>query len=652
MMRKNKPGLDEQRHYIRLDSVVPVVFRLVSSDGKSFLSDWVQGFTRNIGKGGICLEVNHLNTGLDELVKNRGVKFSLKIEIPVITEPVTAMARVSWVNDALEGRTKYIVGLHYETIDPRYNNKIVCYARAKKLFVPFVSAVVIMLGAGFIADRYVNMQLVRSNRAIVAQLVGILRESHIARGKMRAIGEEKEVLQSKIQTLELRIAEAEKERALLGEEAQLERSKAAHTAEEFNTQVGKLTREKIDLQNKLAVLARKENTVTGELSRLGKRKATLEKANFDKMYRWLVIHQNPRTGLVMSFEGDNVISDWAFIYDQSLVAQAYMLSADYERAKKVLEFFLKKAKRNSGTLFYNSYYVHDGSPAEFIVHSGPNIWLGIAALHYTEKTKEKACLRLAEEIASGILNLQSQDTEGGIKGGPDVAWYSTEHNLDAYAFFDMLYRVTAQKQYMAARDKILHWLLLHTYDKTDVPIKRGKGDSTIATDTYAWSIAAVGPEKLEELGMDPDRILEFAEQNCAVEVEYTRPEGQAVKIRGFDFAPQRHVSRGGVVSPEWTAQMVISFKKMAEFYYKKNLPAKAGNYESKADAYLASLGNMIISSPSPSGQGESCLPYASQQNVDTGHGWLTPGGKSTGSVAGTAYTFFAHYNYNPLEFKE
>jgi hypothetical protein len=186
----------------------------------------------------------------------------------------------------------------------------------------------------------------------------------------------------------------------------------------------------------------------------------------------------------------------------------------------------------------------------------------------------------------------------------------------------------------------------------DIPIKRGKGDSTIATDTYAWAIAAIGPKKLEELGMDPNRIMEFAEANCAVEISYNRPEGQSVKIKGFDFAPQRHVARGGVVSSEWTAQMIISFRIMADYYYKKDMAAKARVYEEKAQDYLAGLGNMFISSPSPSGQGEACVPYASHNFVDTGHGWMTPKGNSTGSLAGTSYVLFAYYNYNPLELKE
>jgi hypothetical protein len=299
--------------------------------------------------------------------------------------------------------------------------------------------------------------------------------------------------------------------------------------------------------------------------------------------------------------------------------------------------------------FLNAYYCNDGQPSEYVVHCGPNIWLGIAIVQYTKKSQDNSYLELAEEIAAQVIRIQNEDADGGIRGGPEVSWYATEHNLDAYSFFNMLYMLTKKEQYLKARDKVMNWLVTHTYDKGELPIKRGKGDSTIATDTYAWSIAAIGPEKLEALGMNPDRIMEFAEKNCAVEINFVRPEGKVVKVKGFDFAPQRHVARGGVISTEWTAQMILSFRILAEHYYKKGMVAKARSYDYKADDYLASLGNMVISSPSPSGQGESCLPYASEDFVDTGHGWSTPRGKSTGSVSGTTYTIFAFHKFNPLE---
>jgi len=66
-MPQKNPLRKEQRRYIRLDSVFPVEFRIFSLDGKSFLSDWLQGFTNNIGKGGLCLLVNNLPSELAKI---------------------------------------------------------------------------------------------------------------------------------------------------------------------------------------------------------------------------------------------------------------------------------------------------------------------------------------------------------------------------------------------------------------------------------------------------------------------------------------------------------------------------------------------------------------------------------------------------------
>ena len=90
--------------------------------------------------------------------------------------------------------------------------------------------------------------------------------------------------------------------------------------------------------------------------------------------------------------------------------------------------------------------------------------------------------------------------------------------------------------------------------------------------------------------MDPDKILEFVEENCSVEVNFVRANAQSVKIKGFDFAPQRNTSRGGVVSSEWTAQMVIAYKMMEGFYLKKGDKIKAVYYAAKAQMYLNELG--------------------------------------------------------------
>lgn len=640
-MAKKAPYGSEKRKYVRMDSVLPVQFRFISTDGKAFLSEWLQGFTNNIGKGGICLMVNNLPADLGLLASARQAKLSLSIELPFIRDVVPAKARIAWVESS---QNKHLIGLAYEDILPGHNRKIMRYALTKKLFPLFSLVLIGILVLGFAINALVNVKLTNGNKALVEQMVKVTQDSGLAKQKIKEISKERQELELKMYALQFRM------QSLAEEKEKGEKSKSAVIGK-LNSMLSKLSGERSKLQQQLVTLQSKESSVSQELSRLDKERTQLEKATIDNMYKWLLVHQNQRTGLVISFEGDDGMQNWAFTYDQALAAQAYTQFSDFDRARKIFSFFQKQANNSDG-MFFNAYYANDGSPAEYTVHSGPNIWLGIAILQYTQRSEDYGYLGLAKNIAEAVIKLQALDPEGGIKGGPQTEWFATEHNLDAYAFFNMLYGATGDIRYGKARDKALNWLLKYTYARDDVPVKRGKGDATIATDTYAWSIAAVGPEKLQEIGMDPEKIMEFAEKNCAAEVFYVRPDGKVVKIKGFDFAPKAHVARGGVVSSEWTAQMVLAFKIMADFYRRNNMAAKSDSYIFKAETYMSSLSKMIIYSPSPSGQGGSCLPYATQDNADTGHGWFTPKGSSTGSVAGTAYTIFAYYGYNPLELRQ
>jgi len=654
-MRQIDPLGKERRQYIRLDSVFPVQFSISSLDAKIVLADCLQGFTRDIGKGGICLTVNNLSQDLALALKSGRAKLSLGLEMPFSRSPVKAEAVVAWVKDDPECPNKYLLGLRYAYIFAQDNQRIFHYARAKKMFVPVVMTLIAVLVLVVASGTYLNLKLIKGNKALVEQLVAIIQESSIAKQKIKFISKEKEDLKVKINTLESRIRTVEEEKGISQakqrQQIEAETGIFARKIAELNALAADLTKEKELLQGRLIALQNRENVISEDLLHLDKQRVEVEKENLDKLYAWLKIHQNPRTGLIASFEGDQDISGWAFIYDQALVAQAYTNFSDFARAEKLLNFFARRAKRSDG-LFFNAYYAGDGSPAEYTVHSGPNIWLGIAALQYTQKSQDKRFLGLAEGIAEKIMALQAQDKEGGIRGGPATSWYSTEHNLDAYAFLSMLARISGKPKYQEAADKVLGWIQQYSYGRDELPINRGKGDSTIATDTYAWAVASIGPEKLQELGMNPDRIIEFAEQNCSVEAPMCQSDGKIITLKGFDFAAKRNIARGGVISSEWTAQMIISFKIMADYYYKQGMIAKARSYLGKADEGLLSLSRMIVTSPSPSGQGANCLPYANQEFVDTGHGWFTPKGRCTGSVAGTTYALFAFYNYNPLELKD
>jgi hypothetical protein len=83
------------------------------------------------------------------------------------------------------------------------------------------------------------------------------------------------------------------------------------------------------------------------------------------------------SGLVLSFEGDQNLKKTGFTYDQALAAITFVIFKDNQRAEKILDFYLGKV--NKGEPIYNAYYT-SGDCAEYVIHSGPNAWLGLAVL--------------------------------------------------------------------------------------------------------------------------------------------------------------------------------------------------------------------------------------------------------------------------------
>ena len=123
-----------------------------------------------------------------------------------------------------------------------------------------------------------------------------------------------------MQELELRIAKASAQRSRLEEQVKSIPKEYTQKVEDLNKLIFDLTEERNVLKEQLSLAGKREDMATEELARLDKKRVNLEKANADKMYQWIKAHQNPRTGLVMSFEGDRDVRGWALIYDQSLAA--------------------------------------------------------------------------------------------------------------------------------------------------------------------------------------------------------------------------------------------------------------------------------------------------------------------------------------------
>ncbi len=658
----------EHRKYIRLNVIFPVEFQFIDPETSGSISEIKQGFTRDVGKGGICLEVNNLEEGFEQVIKEGKAKLDLRLHIPLAMPETKAIAKIAWYEKVKSGYpNKYLIGLSFSQIDPKDSSRIYFHATRVILTPAVISILDFFMVSGLAYFYSTGFKSKLENRKLVQELNQLSTKKSELERKILELDSEKEGVDCKIVLNEDKIEQYKdqikdfeqlvggamaKDRLIEYLKEDKEKTKVVikhvlYQRARFSRKMLNLDKENVYLKNRVSRLSNQKVSVEDNLNELLSSFKSVEEKNISGMYQWLKNHQNRRTGLVMSYEGDKNLEEWAFTYDQSLASQCFTLMGDRQNAKEVLDFYKYKAQKSEGS-FVNAYDSQTGSVIEYSVHSGPNVWLAIAIAQYTRKFKDEAYLSVAEDIAKWLITLQKKDKDFGIKGGPKFEWFSTEHNLDAYALFGMLYKITEEEKYLEAQSRALEWIKRHSFNRIESRMNRGKGDATIATDTFAWAIASLGPKLLKESDMDPDQIMDFAETNCMVRADYIMQDGKKIKVSGFDFGKYEHLARGGIVSTEWTSQMVVSFRIMADYYRENNDFNKAKYYDKKADFYLSEIEKMVISSPSRVGQGQGCLPYATQDDVDTGHGWRVARGTRTGSTAGTVYTIFAKYNYNPL----
>lgn len=613
----------EQRKYIRLKSALAIEFRIISGEGgpDALASAWQQGWTCNVSAGGICLETAALSEDVLKRVDPQSTVVEMRIRILFRRSPIQARAKIAWVREVDEASAvHHLAGLSFCSIAHRDVKRLLVQARWLSVSSRSITIVATVLFLVFLISVFYGYRLRMTNVKLVDHLVDLQQEEKRVLGLINEINREKEMLSGQMRD---------------------------YARDRLR---------KRPLENQYEKLLKKEARITRDLAFLIRRKTGMQKDVLEKMHQWLKNHQVPSTGLVLSFEGDvGIVQDWAFTYDQALAANVFLLFNNERDARRILNFFRNQLTDHFEG-FADAYDYDSGEIAERTVHCGPNIWVGIAVLQYSHKSGDDYYLPVARAIADWLMTVQDKDPAGGLKGGDEFSWFSAEHNLDAYAFFGMMFEVTAQQKYQIAQKKILSWLrtyalIPHAKEDHLPSVDHGRGDATIATGTLAWSLAALGPGKLRALRMNPQEIMDFAEEHCGVNVFFERPSGVVVEVTGFDFAKSAHSPGGGMVSPEWTSQMVVSYQVLSGYFSDKKKIIKADYYEQKAKTYLDELNKLIISSPSAKGQGEGCLPYATLENADTGHGWNTPLGTRTCSIAGTAYMIMAVKQFNPLMLK-
>lgn len=394
-----------------------------------------------------------------------------------------------------------------------------------------------------------------------------------------------------------------------------------------------------------------------------------------KLQNWLLKNSDLATGLPHSHVGDERFENWAITYDSAVVTLAYVATGRIKEAKKILNFYIDTP--NAWRLRGIIEAVNPTNPAlgeDWSVRTGSNLWMGIASLHLYKATGETKYLDLTKRLVDFAILLQNTDKNdpnfGGIRlgppGGPNVASdqhlgydqnqpsfyevFATEHSIDAYALFNMLYQETKDTEYNEAGAMALTWLKRVAYNHEEHRFNRGykRGlDPAIATDIHSWGISALGIDILDtfEPGL-AERMIELIEKSCVSEVFYTKPDGKKIKVKGADFIDYKtaaNLGRKPLVSPEWTFQLINSYRKLELDMRKRKDIKKASEYKKKREELIDNMLSLSIE------QNDTLTyPYATQAEAIIGHEYNTPK-ENNYSCIGIAYAILALLNSDPLE---
>jgi len=272
-------------------------------------------------------------------------------------------------------------------------------------------------------------------------------------------------------------------------------------------------------------------------------------------------------------------------------------------------------------------------------YTGNLAWVMIALLNYYKKVEEEqyldAAITLGEWIeretkdarcaggyTGGYKGWEPKPTAEHPEGQTKIEWKSTEHNIDVYVAFMLLYEITGDETW---EGRALHaknfveamWsgseshFWTGTYDdgctinKTndpndpDNPIK-----INIPLDIQAWALMAFDSY---------NSALNWAENNCYIEHH---------SFKGFDF----NNDKDGVWF-EGTAQMAVAYQINRE--------------NSKSDSYIEEIRKAQTSATNDNGKG---IVAACHDGVTTGFDWEYFNRLHIGA---TAWYIFAERGHNP-----
>ncbi|MCX6950566.1 MAG: hypothetical protein NTV51_00010 [Verrucomicrobia bacterium] len=306
-----------------------------------------------------------------------------------------------------------------------------------------------------------------------------------------------------------------------------------------------------------------------------------------------------------SSDFDVTMRSVAFTYDNAVALQAFLSAGETERARLIADAFvyaLQNDRYYSDGRLRNGYaggdltippgWLTNGRSRsvripgwtsnsrwledDFVVgtSTGNMAWAMLALISYYETIGGATYLDAAKRMGEWIeANVRDPRGAGGYMGGYAGAepravlqrYKSTEHNLDLYAAFVRLHRLTGDAKWLT-RATAARTFVLSMWSSAQGAFLTGTDSdgvtpnlSVVPVDTQAWTLLA-----LRDLSSVYWTALDFAEKNHRVGTTW-----------GFDF----NTDRDGVWY-EGTAQMAVAFMLTGQ--------------ESKASATLAALQGGVL----------------------------------------------------------
>lgn len=208
-----------------------------------------------------------------------------------------------------------------------------------------------------------------------------------------------------------------------------------------------------------------------------------------------------------------MLNSRSWLYDIGLALLTFTTSGDYDLCKEIINRLA--AEQNSDGSFDFSYDNYIGDLFEHYVRTGAVGWIVWGICHYMLKTGDRTHLEVVKKAGTWLLSQMVTDPKdpryGLLKGGNgeysnnyafsdiEIPWCSTEHQVSSMQGLYGLLKVTNDKQYQHALNKIHTHLINTLYDAKNKRFYQGVSadgiDTSWALDCVTWAGMATIQDK-------------------------------------------------------------------------------------------------------------------------------------------------------------